>query len=458
MSIRVTALFLVVAFLAVYAFRDWFKSLCGLILIMAVIEHPDMPKTILGIQGLNVWNALLCVVFIAWLTARRREGLVWDLPPYVRFLLLGYLGVVVVGFVRMVMDRDHLGNFTLAGLVSEHLINTVKWVVPGLLLYDGCRTRRRLHLALVCVLGIYFLLAVQVARWMPPSAAMSGDSLEARSRKIILNEVGYHRVNMSMMLCGASWAILATLPLTKRRLHQCGIVAAALIVAYGQALTGGRMGYATWGVVGLILCTVRWRKYLLAAPLVVGAIAVALPGTVERMLQGFGEATASGQTEVDDYEVTAGRTLIWPYVIDEIMEAPSVGHGRLAMVRTGLANRLLTEHNESFPHPHNAYLEMLLDNGVIGFLLVMPFYAVVLYQAARLFLERNDPIQTAVGGVTCALVLALLVAAMGSQTFYPREGSVGMWCAIGILFRVLVERQRIDVMSRALAVHRRANR
>ena len=39
-------------------------------------------------------------------------------------------------------------------------------------------------------------------------------------------------------------------------------------------------------------------------------------------------------------------------------------------------------------------------------------------------------------------MLALLIAALGSQTFYPREGSVGMWCAIGLLFRVDRERAR----------------
>ena len=43
MSIRITVLYLVVAGLSIYAWKDWFKSLCGLILLMAVIEHEDMP-------------------------------------------------------------------------------------------------------------------------------------------------------------------------------------------------------------------------------------------------------------------------------------------------------------------------------------------------------------------------------------------------------------------------------
>ena len=212
MSIRVTLLLIFVVGLSVYAYRDWFKSLCGLILLMAVIQHPDMPKNFMGIQGLNPWNALMFNVVLAWLMSRRREGLAWDMPGYVNVLLLLYLGVVVVAFARMMAERSHMGNVSTGSLVAEHLINCVKWVVPGLLLFDGCRSRVRIRMALASILGLYCLLAVQVIRWMPPSAALSGEGLSRRSLKIISNEVGYSRVNMSRMLAGASWAVLAILP------------------------------------------------------------------------------------------------------------------------------------------------------------------------------------------------------------------------------------------------------
>ncbi len=58
--IRLTLLSLFCAFLCVYAWRDWFKALCGLIVMMAVVEHPDMPNSLLGVQGLNPWNICCC--------------------------------------------------------------------------------------------------------------------------------------------------------------------------------------------------------------------------------------------------------------------------------------------------------------------------------------------------------------------------------------------------------------
>ena len=101
---RVYALYLVVAFLSAYAFRHWYRSLCGLILLMAVIEHPDMPKSILGIQGFNPWNILMLSITMGWLINRRREALVWDMPPHLNVMLLLYLVIIVVGFMRLVAN------------------------------------------------------------------------------------------------------------------------------------------------------------------------------------------------------------------------------------------------------------------------------------------------------------------------------------------------------------------
>jgi O-antigen ligase len=436
---RLTLLWLFVGGVSVYAWRDWYKALCGLTLLTAVIEHPDMPKSLFDVQGLNPWNVAFLSVLLAWAASRRREGLRWDMPRHITVLLLLYLGVVVIGFARMMADPTNLEYLSTGYLVGEHLINTIKWVVPGMLLFDGCRTRSRFILGLMAILGLYVLLAMQVIRWIPAEAAVSGSTLSSRANRILLNEMGYHRVNLSMMLAGASWAILAAQPLARHGARRFFITAAALGVMYAQALTAGRMGYVTFGVVGLVLCLFRWRRYLLAIPLFVVLVVSILPGVSERMLQGF------GGDEVDEYEVTSGRNIAWPYVMAKIGEAPILGFGTLAMARTGLAAHLLAEKGEEFPHPHNAYLEMLIDNGWVGLLLVLPFYLVVLARSLLLFARSSIPLCLTAGGVASALVLALLVASFGSQTFYPREGALGMWCAIGLILRVSVERSRVRV-------------
>jgi hypothetical protein len=59
-----------------------------------------------------------------------------------------------------------------------------------------------------------------------------------------------------------------------------------------------------------------------------------------------------------------------------------------------------------------------------------------------LVLERNDPLVCAIGCTGFCLVSALMIGAFGGQTFYPREGSVGMWAAMGLILRVAVLRKQ----------------
>jgi O-antigen ligase len=438
--IRITLLLLVVTFFSFYAWRNWFVSTCAAIVLMAVVQHPDFPNTMLGIQGLNPWNILLLSVILAWLHQRREQGLFWDFPPRASWMLICALLVISVGVARLIAKGDT--EYTLGYVLSEDFVNCVKWVLPGLILFDGCRTRKRTVAALLVVLTLYVLLSIQVIRWMPLSYAVSGEDLSYRASKITQNEIGYNRVTLSNMLAGASWAMLVTVIIVRKNLHRFAVLGAASVIALGQALTGGRTGYLSWALVGLTLSALRWRKLLLVIPLAIVVIGVALPGVRQRMLQGFGGREGDFVVETSDYEITSGRNIMWPRVIDQIEKAPLFGYGRRAMITTGLKEQLWDELHESFPHPHEAYLEQLLDNGIIGFFLLMPIYFFALWRSLPLVLDRSDPVICVVGCAAFSLILALLIGAFGGQTFYPREGSVGMWAAIGLMLRVWVQRSR----------------
>ena len=273
--IRTTLLWMLVMFLAGYAWRDWYKSLCGLILLMAVVQHPDFPNSVLGIHGLNPWNVLLAIVVFAWLAARKNEGLTLDAPPAIIWLLVVFFFFIVLAFVRLTGNTDELREYATAFgvpppsamyLFSEYIINCLKWVVPAFLLYDGCRDEKRLRLALLAVLTMYILLAVQVIRWMPLGMLTSGEELSRRGLKILVNEVGYHRVNISMMLAGASWALYAVRDLPRHYLVRLACLFFAGVLLFALALTGGRMGLATWGVLGVIFSAWKWRKLMIIGP------------------------------------------------------------------------------------------------------------------------------------------------------------------------------------------------
>ena len=400
--IRTTLLFIYVFALAAYARRDWFVALCGALLLMEWNGIPTR-RNIAGIQGLNPWNLLMESALLTWITQRKKRGLMWDMPPRIARLLFLYGAVVVWAFLRMMDDRTGLENVTTTYLVSEDLINCLKWVLPGLILYDTCRTRKQIVIGLLVLLGIYLILAIQVIKRMPLSYAMSGEDLAYRANKIVQNEVGYNRVNMSMMLSGASWAVAATTVLFKEWRIKILILGCAALVVLGQAY-GGPHGLRHLGAVGTHLVRYAWRRALPIVPVAAVLVILFLPGVQERLFQGFGGRQGYSEIESDEAKITSGRVLIWPYVIEKIKQAPVLGYGRRAMTRTGLSQFLQDEIKEGFPHPHNAYLEMLLDNGALGFLLVLPFYALVVWRSLVLFRDRNDDLAAAAGGVTLALL------------------------------------------------------
>ncbi len=424
-----------VAVLSIYAWRNWFNALCGLIVMMAVIAHPSMPTNTMGIQGLNPWNVLFLNVSLSWWFSRGRERLTWDAPSHVNFLLLGYLGVFLLAFVRMFFDRGRLSVYGLGpvDLISDQFINTLKWAIPGLLLFHGCRTQKRVKTAIVSICLLYFLLAFQVIKYLPMSTITGGAGM--RGRDTLAETVGMGPGLLGKVFAGGAWAALGGSLLFKRKLHRALLFAAFFAITLGQAFVGSRSGFVAWGVVGFAMCALRWWRWLLAGPVVLILFVFLFPAASDRLRMGFGTTDVTGESE---YLITSGRNLIWPHVLKKISDSPIIGYGKDAMRRTGLTEtlRAYAGEGEAVAHSHNAYLDMLLETGVVGLSVVMGFYGVVVFRSAQLFRIRDNPICAAAGGLAFAIIVSHLVAGIGSQSFFPKEGDFGIWCAIGLILRV----------------------
>src|SRR5438046_975851 len=161
MSLRVLACSILVLFFVFYAWRNWFVSLCAAVLLMALVQHPDMPRNVAGIQGLNPWNLLMLSVLAAWWFQRKRQDLAWDLPRVIGLMLFAYFGIISIGAIRLLLQPTSWGTQNFGFMFSEYFINCFKWVLPGLLFFDACRTPKRVLAALSCILVLYLLLALQ---------------------------------------------------------------------------------------------------------------------------------------------------------------------------------------------------------------------------------------------------------------------------------------------------------
>jgi O-antigen ligase len=437
---RLAALYLVTLALATVAWKDWFRSACGLLVMTALIKHPDYPAEMLGVPGLHPWNFLFAITVLAWLVSQGRKRSRPDLSPHLTVLLLLYLGVVLVGFLRAVSVPGPV-TWSVGTMFTELLVNPLKFAVLGMLMFDGARTPRRMAEGLLSVVFVYLILGLLVIRWVPPHVALRAEDLQMFTLKRLGSEIGFYRTDLATMLAGGSWAAFAVATIFERRRWRWGMGAAGGTILLALLLTAGRGGYLAAACVGLVLSALRWRRYLVLGPLLIVLIVVLFPGVGERSLEGFQRDESLGGG-IDAEALSAGRFDFWPYVWEKISEAPWVGYGRLGMQRSGLGARLEAEAGMFVPHPHNAYLEWLLDNGWVGMALVAPFYLAVLYHSLVLFRDSRHSFFVAAGGAAFALVFSQLVAGVSGRHWYPAEETAGMWCAIGLMMRVWVERSR----------------
>ena len=464
--LRLSLLTIFITFFCLYSFKDWYKSLCVLIAFLSIVEHPDVPKTIMGIQGLNPWNILFFFVLLGFMF-RGREDREYDLtiPTNVKLFFGLYIGFCLIAYLRMTGDISRLAEWneyageaapTPLGLLSEHIINVIKWVVPGILLYYGCNSQKRFTLGILSALSIYFVLALLTIKAMPIGALADAERLDYLARKLLSQNVGYHRVNLAMMFAGGFWAIFSLREIATTSSQRLIIYFVCAIVLVALALSGGRTGYATWAAVGFVFAFLKWKRVLFYGPILALIVLMIIPAARDRFLMGFSSDTVDDRntalideglvdenSDVDLYTVTSGRTIAWPFVIDKIGEAPVFGYGKEAMIRTGLSSYLWLNFQEAFPHPHNMYLQWILDNGLIGFIPVFFFFFLILKYTYSLFNDHRNTLFVTLGSAGLALMLALFVAGIGSQTFYPREGSVAMWCLIGLILRVYLQRQKV---------------
>jgi O-antigen ligase len=451
--IRMTILALFLLFIWTYAFKDWFISLCGLILFTVMTQNDDMPTYLLGIQGLNPWNVSIVVVTIAWAIDRMSIRAPWNVPKAAVWIVLGYVGVLVVGCLRAVFDGGSFpqsyGSVSAIGLLTDLLINPLKYFWAAVLLGDGCRDRQRIRIAVATIIGLGVLYALFMLKNIPLSNLGGGSNFMAVRHKID-KLIGLHANDMAKVLVLTFWGIFVSHSLWRGFYYKIVAVGGAIIVMLAVGLCFSRGGYLTFIGVGFVLACVRWRRLLLLGPVVMTLILLLMPSIANRMLMGFGE---EGAGDVTDWNtVTAGRTgNLWPPVVEEIGKAPIIGYGRLAMIRTSVYQKIMETEGTVPTSPHNGFLEVMIESGLVGTVIVMAFYVGIGVVSLTLLGYKSSPILVAVGGLALAHAVGCLINAMSGAMLYPDQGMLGTMCAFAVALRVWCARDRLATPVRAPA-------
>jgi hypothetical protein len=144
------------------------------------------------------------------------------------------------------------------------------------------------------------------------------------------------------------------------------------------------------------------------------------------------DRASKGLVEGDINTLAAGRIeQIWTPLLYELAKSPSkllFGSGRYAIAYSDSAQ------NNSIQfvfHPHNMYLEQLLDIGLVGILVFWATLLAILKKLYRLARQTNNELRSSFAKVLLISLLCFFVSGLTGRTLFPELPASYLWLILG---------------------------
>lgn len=407
-----------------------------LIVLMPISTTYLFPHEMFGIKGLNPLNLLLAGTFGSYLIRAIPEGGLRHFAP--RPLLWLYVVPIVVAGV---IGSRHVGDIAPAFFIYDSLdfVNRNGYLIDLV-------AKPMLLVAYALLVGAAvsrserpekFLLPTWISIWIMAWTVIlfvlhSGiglTRLASQYSREFLSPLGMHANELGRLYAVAYALLLFTWAETRQTAARLGLLASMGLVALALMMTFSRGAFVGFVLVNLLF--LLWRRNLgaLAFVALLAALALfALPDAVyERVSDGYGSGLNA---------ISAGRIdMIWLPLLPELLRHPILGSGLesilwSAPMRTGAGVTILP-----VTHPHNAYLEALLDMGAVGLALLVAYFA-HLWRGFRA-LAADSSLCPRLRGFflgAAAGLLAILVSDLTDSSLRPKPEQALLWLAIGMLY------------------------
>lgn len=426
------ALFVGLALIAcVFILHDFRIGVVLLIILMPFSYSQMFPRAIGGVIGLNPVNLLLIGTFASYLLhAMSSQRIARFLPRpllwlYIApFLIAGILGSRHVGKIPLLFFITETVNFVdAAGYLRDMVVKPLFLVAFALLVGVAVARTETTEKFLAPMLISMWIMSLLVIIYF----LMSGTSLgQIASTREFLTRLGMHANELGRMYVIAYALLLYTWAGTKDHGIKLVLVATMVVIGVAVVLTFSRGSFAGFVLVSaLFLASRRNISGTLFGALVAVGVLLLLPDAVyERVTHGFGGGANA---------ISAGRIDgIWMPLIPDLLRSPIYGNGIGSMlwseaVRSGRA--------PAVTHPHSAYLQALLDMGVVGLVLVCAYFVHLWKEFRRLGanLDLRPGERSLFQGAAAGLVVFLAMALVdGSLT--PRPEQIFLWLAAGMMY------------------------
>jgi O-antigen ligase len=438
------ALYLCIALIGcAFILFDFRIGVSLLVMLMPISASTVFPHAMFGITGLNPLNLLLAATLGACLLRGLSDGSLRRILPR-PLLWLYLLPIVAAGFLgsRHVAEigpafyaYEMVDFVDAAGYARDMVVKPMLLVAFALLVGAAVSRSSAPERFLAPMVISIWAVSLLVIAFVLQSGIGLGQLARSDSREF-LSALGMHANELGRLFVIAYALLLFSWSASRQAGARLALLASMGLVVAALVLTFSRGAFVGFIVVNLLF--LAWRrsaKSLVLFGLAASIALLALPAAVyERALSGVGEGLNS---------VSAGRLEgLWLPLLPEVMRSPIYGSGigsimwSEPMREGGGANVL------QVTHPHNAYLQALLDMGVLGFALVCAFFVHVWWGFRTLRLDADlDPVLCGFYQGASAALLAFLVSSFTDGSFVPRPEQALLWFAIGMMYGQLDKRR-----------------
>jgi len=400
-----------------------------LVLFAPLAPLEFMPHALFGVRGLNPFNSLFALAAASYVLASllgreplvRGRTLVW--PAAVFAVLILVLTLRSLAPVARVVAEVGFET-TPGGFFRDTVLRGWQFLLLGFLVAFESRGREdalrflSLMAASAAIFGGFYLV-VFFAEWFRIGSIDATRRVVGKIVSLNVNRLAaLFTIPMSLGL-----ALYSAFPArSHRRWFWLSIAALSFFVV---VFTFSRSGYAA---AAFLLTAYLWHRSRPAAVLL-PVLLLLLPMWLispifERIAYGLGTGSANA--------ILTGRLNgIWLPLLPDFFENPLLGQGRYAILFSTAAKSgvLWSGLND----PHCAYLELLLDGGIVGLAGVLFFYAAALFAARKLYRASADPFARRFSSGLSLAIVAYAIGAATGLSFYPVHGNVFLWPAIGVL-------------------------
>lgn len=434
-----TSFYLCVSLLGcAFVLLDFRVGVVALILLMPVSGSSTLfPHEMFGIVGLNPLNLLLAGTFCSWLLHACADRSVGRFLP--RPLLLMYIvpilaaGAIGLRHVHeiapaLLVVYQGLALMDAASYLREMVLKPLLMVLFALLVAAALAKSARPERFLVPAVASMCVMAALV----PAFVAYSGigmHALASSDERGFLSTLGLHANDLGRLYAIAFALLLFTWSEARGTRLRAVLLAAAAVTVVALVLTFSRGGFVALAVACVLY--LLWRrsvKTLIAgAVVIVAALALAPAAVYERLATGEGGGLNA---------ISAGRVDgLWLPLLPEVLRNPLFGNGISSILwseamRSGAGHQVL-----AVTHPHNAYLEALLDMGIVGAVLLCGYFVHVWRRLRALATDSGvAPLLRGFYQGAAAGLAGMLVSDFTDSSLAPRPEQAFLWLAIGMMY------------------------